>query len=60
MGSNAGGVADTTPYAPMTIARQTLDQDLIEVPESGVATIMADEFFSVYDKTGPGMSNYKP
>ena len=26
----------------------------------GVATIMADEFFNVYDKTGPGMSNYKP
>ena len=39
---------------------KTLDQDLIEVPESGVATIMADEFFNVYDKTGPGMSNYKP
>lgn len=39
---------------------KALDQDLIEVPESGVATIMADEFFSVYDKTGPGMSNYKP
>jgi len=120
MGSNAGGVAETTPYAPMTIARKsgvgwnkgttvlllddaegntwimkgfqlglepqhtyehfmaagasnfkqlppgwkfrvkTLEQDLIEVPESGVATIMADEFFNVYDKTGPGMSNYKP
>ena len=28
--------------------------------EGGVATIMADEFFNVYDKTGPGMSNYKP
>jgi len=120
MGSNAGGVAETTPYEPMTIARKsglgwnkgttvfllddaegntwimkgfqlglkpqhdyeqfmaagassfkklppgwkvrvkTLDLDLIEVPESGVATIMADEFFNVYDKTGPGMSNYKP
>jgi hypothetical protein len=33
---------------------------LIEVPENGVATIMPDEFFNVYDKTGPGMSNYKP
>jgi hypothetical protein len=33
---------------------------LIEVPEAGVATIMPDEFFNVYDKTGPGMSNYKP
>lgn len=39
---------------------KTLEQDLIERPEGGVATIMADEFFNVYDKTGPGMSNYKP
>lgn len=38
----------------------TLEQDNLEVPENGVATIMADEFFNVYDKTGPGMSNYKP
>lgn len=37
-----------------------LEKDLIEVPEGGVATIMADEFFNVYDKTGPGMTNYKP
>jgi hypothetical protein len=39
---------------------KTLDRDFIEVPENGVATIMSDEFFNVYDKTGPGMSNYKP
>jgi hypothetical protein len=38
----------------------TLRKDLIEKPENGVATIMSDEFFNVYDKTGPGMSNYKP
>jgi hypothetical protein len=37
-----------------------LDRDLIEAPEHGVATIMPDEFFNIYDKTGPGMSNYKP
>ena len=37
----------------------TLEQDLIEKPEGGKATIMADEFFNVYDRTGPGMSNYK-
>ena len=37
-----------------------LDKDLIEKPENGVASIMADEFFNVYDKTGPGMTNYKP
>lgn len=39
---------------------KTLEKDLIEKPEGGVATIMSDEFFNVYDKTGSGMSNYKP
>jgi len=39
---------------------KTLDKDLIEAPEGGVATIMPDEFFNVYDKTGPGMTEYKP
>jgi len=39
---------------------KTLEKDLIEKPEGGLATIMADEFFNVYDKTGQGMSNYKP
>lgn len=39
---------------------KTLDEDLIERHEGGVATIMTDEFFNIYDKTGPGMSNYKP
>lgn len=38
----------------------TLKQDNLEIPEGGFATIMADEFFNVYDKTGSGMSNYKP
>ena len=37
-----------------------LEKDLVEIPEGGVATIMPDEFFNVYDKTGPGMTNYKP
>lgn len=120
MGDNAGGVSESTPYKPMTIARKsalgynkgttvlllddaegntwvmkgfqlglkpqytyeqfvaagesnfkklpegwkfrikTLDKDLIETPENGVATIMPDEFFNVYDKTGPGMTDYKP
>jgi hypothetical protein len=120
MGNNKGGVSESTPYEPMSIARKsglgynkgttvlllddtegntwimkgfqmgltpkytykefvtagqeqfknlppgwkfrvkTLDKDLVEKPEGGVATIMADEFFNVYDKTGPGMSNYKP
>lgn len=39
---------------------KVLDKDLIETPEGGVATIMSDEFFNVYDKTGPGMTNYTP
>jgi hypothetical protein len=39
---------------------KTLDKDLVERPEGGVATIMPDEFFNVYDKTGPGMTDYKP
>jgi hypothetical protein len=39
---------------------KTLEKDLIEKPEGGVATIMSDEFFNIYDKTGPGMTNYKP
>jgi hypothetical protein len=120
MGDNTGGVADSTPYKPMAIARKSglgwnkgttvlllddaegntwimkgfqlglkpqhtyeqfvaagasnfkklppgwkfrikkLDKDYIEVPVTGVATIMPDEFFNIYDKTGPGMSNYKP
>lgn len=120
MDGNAGGVAESTPYKPMTILRKsglgwnkgttvillddaegntwvmkgfqmglkpeytydefiargqdqfkqlpqgwkfrvkTLEEDLIERPEGGVATIMPDEFFNIYDKTGPGMSNYKP
>jgi hypothetical protein len=38
----------------------TLQQDNHEVPENGVATILPDEFFNIYDKTGPGMSSFKP
>jgi len=38
----------------------TLEEDLIERPANGVATIMPDEHFNVFDKTGPGMTNYKP
>lgn len=38
----------------------TLEQDNLEIPEGSVATILRDEFYNVYDKTGPGMSNYKP
>jgi hypothetical protein len=38
----------------------TLEKDLIETPENGVAILIPDEFFNVFDKTGPGMMNYKP
>jgi hypothetical protein len=120
MGTTTGGVSESTPYEPKTIARKsslgwnkgttvlllddaegntwvmkgfqlglepkhtfeefvskreamykklpegwkfrvkTLEKDLIETPENGIATIMPDEHFNVYDKTGPGMTNYKP
>ena len=120
MGDNAGGVSESTPYKPMSIARKSglgwnkgttvlllddaqgntwimkgfqlglkpqktyeqfvaagasnfkklppgwkfrikkLDKDYVEVPVTGVATIMLDEFFNIWDKSGPGMSNYKP
>lgn len=43
-----------------TFRVKTLEKDLVETPEGGVATIMPDEFFNIYDKTGPGMTNYKP
>lgn len=39
---------------------KTLEKELIETPANGIATILTDEFFNVYDKTGPGMTNYKP
>src|SRR6476469_8626294 len=38
----------------------TLQEDLVETPEGGVATIMSDEFFNVYDKAGPGQMNHQP
>lgn len=38
----------------------TLEQELIETPVGGVAVIMADEFFNVYDKAVPEQTNYQP
>lgn len=43
-----------------TFRIKVLDEDLIEKPEGGLGTIMPDEFFTVYYKTGPGITNYKP
>lgn len=37
-----------------------LPEDLVLIPATGIAEIMPDEFFNVYDRTGPGYSNYKP
>ena len=34
--------------------------DFEKMPENGVARIMADEHFNVYDRTGSGMTRYKP
>lgn len=39
---------------------KTLEKDVIEIPETGVAAIMTDELMNVWDKCGPGMTNYKP
>jgi hypothetical protein len=39
---------------------RVLDEDLVLIPATGIATIMPDDHFNVYDKTGPGYSNYKP
>jgi hypothetical protein len=57
----AAGPANFKQLPPGWKARVvTLQQDNLEKPEGGVATILSDEFFNVYDKTGPGMSNFKP
>ncbi len=38
----------------------TLEDELIETPQNGVATILADEFFNVYDKASDGQTNFQP
>ncbi len=39
----------------------TLEKELIETaPKNGLVTIMADEFFNVYDLTGTEQMNYQP
>jgi hypothetical protein len=57
--SNAGAMYKKLPSG-WKVRVVTLEKDLIEDPAGGVAAIMPDEFFNVYDKTGPGMTNYKP
>lgn len=46
--------------AGWTFRVATLEQELIETPVDGVATIMADEFFNVYDKAMPEQTNFRP
>ena len=50
------------PHLPKgwNIRVKVLEKDLIEQPENGNATIIGDELLNVYDKTGPGMTNYIP
>ena len=57
--ANGAGYFENLP-AGWSFRVVTLEQELIETPENGVATIMSDEFFNVYDKTGPGQMNFKP
>jgi hypothetical protein len=57
----AGGQSRFEKLPPgWTFRVETLEEDVIEIPEGGVATIMPDEFFNVYDKTGPGTTSYVP
>lgn len=46
--------------AGLEFRTEVLDKDLLLEPETGLAKIMPEEFFNVYDRTGPGYSSYKP
>ena len=39
---------------------QVLPEDLVLIPETATAMILAHDLNNVYDRTGPGYSNYKP
>jgi hypothetical protein len=57
----AAGQSNFTKLPPGWKFRVTiLENDVIEIPVSGVADIMPDEFFNVYDRCGEGMTNYTP
>ena len=43
-----------------SVVRSRRWKNLTEVPEGWAVTIMSDEFFNVYDKTGQETSDYKP
>jgi hypothetical protein len=57
--ADAAGMFEHLP-AGWKVRGEVLERDLTETPENGIATIMADEHFNVYDKTGPGMSDFTP
>jgi len=48
------------PPAGWKARTKVLDQELLLVPESGVARILRDDLDNVYDVTGPGYSSFKP
>ena len=58
LAKGAGNYKNLPPGWKFRVA--TLEQDVIEIPDNNLATIMTDELFHVWDKTGPGMTNYKP
>jgi hypothetical protein len=39
---------------------KVLDRDLIEHPEKGVEPLLSDAADDIFDRTGPGYTNYKP
>lgn len=57
--ANGAGYFTDLP-AGWTFRTATLEQDLVETPQDGVATIMADGFFNVYDRAVPPQTNYQP
>lgn len=57
----ARGARNFTKLPPgWTFRVKVLKKELIERPTTGVATIMPDEFFNMYDRTDPSMTNYRP
>jgi len=55
----AAGAAISRSFRRLEFRITTLDKDLIEVPVTGVATIMPDEF-STFMTRRAGHENYKP
>ena len=54
----ANGASYFKTCRPAGSSESRLWRKLIETPEDGVATI-SDEFCNVYDRRGPGQTNFK-